>query len=185
MGNGEGRTGGITLGALDGDEFCLFVDGGADAVVVKFTAGKQIHLPVANAILCQGAGTGTDADDLLQCVVGQTHGGEQLVAGQQVCAEGNGQGMGAAGDVGAHQGSFCAEGVCVDLFQLVTAFVVVAVSGGGGKAGGADPVFPECGQYLCLVVFRYLVDFVKTLPQPANGGFSVCVNSRGDAHAFI
>ena len=92
--HGIGGPGGIALGALDGDEPGLFVDGGPDAVIVEPAVRQQVHLPVRNAVLLQGAGGGPDADDLLQSVIGSAHRAEQLVPGQQVGPQGQGQGMG-------------------------------------------------------------------------------------------
>ena len=69
--------------------------------------------------------------------------------------------MSSAGDVGTHQSGLCVEHIRIDLFQLITAFIVVAVAGGGGKACGTDPVFAERSQYLGLIVFRYLIDRLK------------------------
>ena len=77
------------------------------------------------------------------------------------------------------------EGVGVDLLQFVTAFVIVAVAGGSREASGADTVFPESGQYFGLIVFGYLVDLSESLPQAFYGSLAVCVNSRGDTHAFV
>ena len=74
--HGEGGPGGVALGALNGNELGFFVDGGPNSIVVKFAAGEQIHLPVGNPVLCQGAGAFPDADDLLQGVVGQPYRGQ-------------------------------------------------------------------------------------------------------------
>ena len=93
--------------------------------------------------------------------------------------------MGAAGDMGADQCRFCVEYIRIDLLQLVSALVVIGVTGGCGEASGADTVFPECCQNLGLVVFSHLVNFFKTFFQPGNGCFAVLIDGRGDAHAFI
>ena len=45
------RPRGVSLGALDGDELRLVVDGRADGVIVKRTVGQKLGLPVADAVL--------------------------------------------------------------------------------------------------------------------------------------
>ena len=57
LGNREGGAGGITLGTLNGDHFGSGVDGLGNAVIVKGTVGKQIHLIVGDAVFGKGAGT--------------------------------------------------------------------------------------------------------------------------------
>ena len=143
LGHGEGGPGGVALGALDGDELGLFIDGGPNAVVVECAAWQQVHLPVADTVLLQRAGAFPDADDLLQCVVGHPHRGQQLISRQQVGAEGYGQGVGAAGDLGPDQGGLRMEYVRIDLFQGIPAQVVVAVAGGGCEAGSGNPILPH------------------------------------------
>ena len=125
--------------------------------LVKKSGGKKYDLwwvntypeghknVVGNAVFCQTAGAGTDADDFLQSVIRQAHRGEKLIAGQQIGAQSDGQRVGTTGDVGSNQSGFRMEYISIDLLQLVTALVVIAIAGGGGKAGGADPVFPESG----------------------------------------
>ena len=71
--HGEGGPRSVPLGALDGDELGFIRNGPADALIVKGAVRQQLHLPVAHAVFRQGAGGGTDTDDLLQCVVGPAH----------------------------------------------------------------------------------------------------------------
>ena len=185
MGHREGGTGGIALGALNGDQLGLFVNGPADTFVVEAAVGKQIHLVVADAVFVQRAGGGTDADYFLQGVIGQTHGGKQLVTGQQIGAEGNSQGVGAAGDLRTHQRSLRMKNVCIDFFQVVTAQVIIAVAGGGGEAGGGNLVLLHGREDLGLVVFRNLIDGVETAANLLQGFFAVGINGRGNAHLLI
>ena len=67
--NGKGGTGGVALGALDGDELRLFIDGLTNGGVVEAAVGQQIHLPVGHTVLGQGAGALPDADNLLEGIV--------------------------------------------------------------------------------------------------------------------
>ena len=138
-----------------------------------------------NAILRQRAGAFPDADDLLQGVIGHPHGRKQLVTGQQIGTEGNGQGMGAAGDLGPYQGGFRVEHIGIDLFQGIPAQVIVAVAGGGGKTGGGDPVFLHGRQNLGLIVLGHGINGGKTLTQPFQGFFTVGIDSGRNAHFHI
>ena len=185
MGHREAGPGGVALGALDGDQLGFFVDGLFDAVVIKVPVGKQVYLPVVNAVLRQRAGAFPDADDLLQGVIGHAHGREQFVTGQQIGAEGDGQCMGAAGDLGPDQGGLRVEHIGVDLFQSIPAQVIVTVAGGGGKAGGGYPVFLHGGQNLGLIVLRHRVNGGKALTQPLQGLFTVGVDPGRNAHFHI
>ena len=87
--------------------------------------------------------------------------------------------------MGANQSSFRMEYIGIDLLQLVTTFVVVAVTGGCGEAGGGYAILSERGQDLGLVVFRNLVNGVKTRSEPGDGFLAVSINGRGDAHFRI
>ena len=69
--------------------------------------------------------------------------------------------MGAAGDLGPHQGCLCMEHVGIDPLQIIPALVIVAVAGGGGEVGGVHPVFLHGHQHLCLIVLRGLVNGIK------------------------
>ena len=159
------RARGVALGALDGDELCLVRDGGADAVIVERPVRQQIDLPVGNAVFLQRAFGRADADDLLQRVIRRTDGAEQLVAGQQVCAERHRQGVRAAGDLRAHERRLRAECRGVDALQLFTPQIVVAIARGGGKARRVHAVLVHGTQDLCLIVFRRAVDGGKAVLQ--------------------
>lgn len=110
----ERRTRLVALGALDVDELRFRRDGGADGGKIKAAVVEQIDLPVAYAVFGERAGRGADADDLLERIVGLAGDGEQLVAGQQVRAQRDGERMGAAGDLRANQRGLGVEGVGVD-----------------------------------------------------------------------
>ena len=183
--HGKAGTGGVALGALDGDEFCAPIDFAADGVVVKRPVRLQIRLGVGDAVLLQGALALPDADDLLQRVIGSTHGREQLIARQEVGGEGHRQGMGAAGDLGTHQGGLRMEDVGIDPLQVVPALVVIAVASGGGEVGGVHPVFLHGADDLALVVLRHGVDGVEPLAQVPQHGFPVFVYSPADAQLLI
>ena len=127
------------------------MNGGADGVVVKAAVRPQVRLPVGDPVLRQGAGAGPDADDLLEGVVGQPHRREELVPRQKVGGQGHGQRMGAAGDLGPHQGGLGVKNVGVDPLQPLPAVVVVAVARGGGEVVGPHPVFLHGGEDLGLV----------------------------------
>ena len=183
--HGEAGAGGVALGALDGDQLGLLVDGGADTVVVKGTAGQQIHLPVGDAVLPEGAGGGADADDLLQRVVGAAHGTEQLIAGQQVGAQRQCQRVGAAGDLGTHQRRLGAEAVGVDPLQIVAALVVVAVAGGEIEVIGGQPVFLHGGDDLHLVGLGNGVDLGEALRQTGENLLAEGEHGIADAEGFV
>ena len=116
----EAGTGGIALAALDGDELGLGADGPFDALIVKAAAGQQIHLPVGDAVLLEGAGGGADADDLLQRVIRRADRAEQLVTRKQIRAQRNGQRVRAAGDLGPYQRRLGAENAGIDALQIAT-----------------------------------------------------------------
>ena len=102
---------------------------------------EEDPLSVSDPYSCQRAGTFPDPDDLLEGIIGQPHGGEQFVTGEQVCAESNRQRMGAAGDLRADQSGFRMEHVRLNPFQIVPSKVVIAVTGGSREAGRGNPVF--------------------------------------------
>ena len=182
---GEGGTCGIALGTLNSDELGIFVDCGSDALIVEGAVVEQIHLTVGHAVLGQRAGAGTDANDLLERVVGSAYRAEKLVAGQQIGAQRYSQGMSTAGDLRTHKGSLRVEHVSINVFQVVTAHIIVAVAGGCGKAGGGNPVFLHGRQDLCLVILCNAVNGIEAFFQFGNGAFAVLINSRADTHGVV
>ena len=185
MGHGEGGTGGVALGTLNGDQLGLFVDGVTNALVVKGAVPQQIHLPVADTVLSKRTGTGTNTDDLLQSIIGQTHRAQQLVTGQQVGRQRDGQCVGTAGDVGTHQGGLRMEHIGIHLLKGITAQIVIAVAGGSCETGSRHPVLLHGGNDLGLVVFSDLVDLRKTVSQFLNGLLTPGVNRGGNAHGIV
>ena len=183
--HGKRGTGGIALGALNGNQLGALVDGVADGVIVKTAVRLQIGLGICDAVLLQRAGALPDTDDLFQGVIGGTYGGEQFIAGQEVGGEGHSQRMSAAGDLRADQCSLCVEHIGIDLLQIVTACVIVTIAGGGGKVGGVDPVFLHGGQDFSLVVFSNLINCLKAGLQIFQNFFSVFINRTTDAQLFI
>ena len=175
----------IALGALDGDQLGALVDGRADAVPVEAAVGQQIHLTVADAVLLQRAGGRSDADDLLQRIVGPAHRRQQLVAGQQVGRQRHRQRMGAAGDLRAHQRGLGVEGIGVDALQIVATHVVIAIAGGGGKALGADAVFLHRADDLGLIILRHAVDLIEPLPECRQNVLSKLKDLRTYAEVLI
>ena len=93
--------------------------------------------------------------------------------------------MGAAGDLGTDQSGLGVKHVGIHPLQIVPAVVIIAVAGGGGKAGGTDPIFLHSPDHLGLIVFCYLIDFGKTILQPGNDFLTVGVDCRGNPHGFI
>ena len=183
--HGEGRPRRVALRALDRDELGLFVDRGADGGVVEAAVGQQIHLTVAYAVFRQRAGGGPDADDLLQGVVGQTDGGEQLVPGQEVGRKGHRQRVGPAGDLRADQGGLGPEDGGVYLLQPVAAHVVVAVARRGGKAGRVHAGVLHGADDLALIELRHPVNGVKPIPQRVQDRFAVFVYGARNPVGFI
>ena len=183
--HGEAGAGGVALGALDGDELGLFMDGGPNTVIVKAAVGQQIHLPVGNAVLLERAGGGADADDLLERVIRRTNGAEQLVAGQQIGAQRQRQRVGAAGDLGAHQRRFGAEAVGVDALQIVAALVVVAVAGGEVEVIGGQPVLLHGGDDLQLIGLGNGVDGREAVFQAGENALAEGEHGVADAEGFV
>ena len=93
--------------------------------------------------------------------------------------------MGAAGDLGPHQGGLGPEDGGVDLLQPLPAHVVVAVAGGGGKAGRVHAVFPHGKDDLALVQLGHLVDLLKARLQRRQGLLPEGVHLGGDAVFLI
>ena len=185
LSDGEGGAGGVALGALDGDELGTLVDLFADGVVVKGTVGLEIGLGVGDAVLLQRALAGADADDLFQGVIGSAHGREQLVAGEEVGREGNGQSVSAAGDLGTHQRGLGVEHVGIDALEVVTAFIVVTVAGGGGKVGGVHAVFLHGGKDFGLIIFGDLIDGIKAVAEVGEDLFAEGIYSGTDTQLSI
>ena len=161
--NREGGACLISLGALNGDQPCVFADGGADSVIVEGSVGEKIDLAVADAILAERTGGGADADDFFQCIIGASDRGEELIAREKIGRERNGERMGAAGDLGTHERSFGAKAGRIDLFQHLAPHIVIAVSGGGSKASGIDAVFLHGVNDLGLIEFGYAIHLFKAL----------------------
>ena len=160
LGDGKGRPRGVALGALDGDQFGAFIDGEADLLIVDFPILER-DLGIGDPVLGQRAGALSDADDLLQGVIGAADRGKQFIARQKIGGQGDSQGMGAADDLRTDQSGLRMKGVRIDPLQGVAAQIVVAVAAGGSKAGGADPVFLHGRDDLGLVVFRDAVNGVE------------------------
>ena len=93
--------------------------------------------------------------------------------------------MGAAGDLGTHQGRLRVEAVGVDPLQVVPAHVVVAVARGLGEAGGVDPVLLHGPEDLGLVVLGDAVDLREPLPQAREHRLAVLIDAPADAEALI
>ena len=74
--------------------------------------------------------------------------------------------MGAAGDLGPHQGRLGAEAVGIYPLQVVPALVVIAVACGEVEVGGVHPVFLHGGDDLGLVELRHLVNVPELVCQP-------------------
>ena len=96
------------------DELRLIVQRALDGGEVKAAVFAQVDLRIADAVLLERAWAFAKTDDLLKRIVGLAGDGEQLVAGQQVCAQRDGERMGAAGDLRANQCGLGVEGVGVD-----------------------------------------------------------------------
>ena len=93
--------------------------------------------------------------------------------------------MGAAGDLRPDQCRLRVEGVGVDPFQIVPAHVVIAVAGGGGKAGGTYPVFLHGGQNLGLVVLGNGVGLPEAVLQGLQDPLAAVVDLCRDAQTGI
>ena len=93
--HGEGRTGGVALGALDQHRLDAGVPHRPGQSLRVRRIVKQIYLPIFDSVTFQGTGALVHhADHPQHGVVGGTHGGHQNVAGLQRAKEGAGDGMG-------------------------------------------------------------------------------------------
>ena len=162
--HGEAGAGGIALGALNGNELRLFIDGLADSLIVESAIGQEIGLPIGDAVFSQRPHRGTDADHALQGVVGRTHRGEEFIPRQEVGAERQRQGVGAAGDLGTHQRRLGVEHGGVDILQVVPSLVIVAVARGEIEVPRRQIVLLHGGNDLGLVM---LGDSVNAAELPA------------------
>ena len=155
LGYGVAGTGGVALGALNGDQLRFFIDGGADAVVVEGAVLQQLHLTVADAVFRQGAGRGAGTDHAGQRVVRRAHRREQLVTRQQIGRQCQRQRMSTAGDLGPYQSRLCAEDMSIDALQIVPPVIIVAVAGGGIEMHGSQAVGLHGLDHLGLIVLRH------------------------------
>ena len=141
----QGGPGGIAPAALDENLLyarigCRSLNGGP----VRFAGGKQLHGFEADAVAAQAAGLVVmDAQGAPKGIIGQARGAEKGIPRAQGGENGAGDGVGAVHEAQAHQGALRAENLGPDLFQGLPAQVVIAVAGGTGEAGLADPVIPE------------------------------------------
>ena len=83
-GNGKGGPGLIALGALDGDQLRFFIQRAADALIIKASVRKQVHLPVADPVFLQRTCGLPDADHLLQRIIRLSNRRKQLIPRPQV-----------------------------------------------------------------------------------------------------
>ena len=120
----------IALGTLDRHQMdCGIFKRLTDAVKVKCAVGQEVHLLVADAVLGKGSPGGTDSDHFLQRIVGSAGSGKKDLSGAQIAHEGQGQRMGAACDLRAHQ---CVLGMKVGRvhsLEPVSTDIVVSVPG--------------------------------------------------------
>ena len=72
------------------------------------------------------------------------------------------KGVGAGDQLRADQGILTVKGFCIYLFQSVTAQIIVAISGGCSKMNVTDTGLLHGFQHLHLVIFRILVNRLKT-----------------------
>ena len=96
--------------------------------------------------------------------------------------------MGTAGNLRPHQRRLGMKHIGIDLFQPVSALVVVAVACGGGKAGCADLVLLHGVQHLALIDLRAPVNFPEARLQPVQHGLpqiaDLLRDSKGAVHLF-
>ena len=67
--NRQCGTGLVALRALNGDEFCPFIDGFFYIFKVKISVWEKIYLAVSYAVFSERTGLGTDTDDTFQCII--------------------------------------------------------------------------------------------------------------------
>ena len=132
--------------------------------IVRGVVGQKRALVVVDAVLPQGAAAlacFANADDTLQRIVGAAGGGQQGVAGAQQTKQGDRQGVGAAHELRAHEGSLGAHAAGEDLLQLITAVVPDAVAAGAPEVPGLDTAIGEGTQHFQLVVVADLLHMGK------------------------
>ena len=93
--------------------------------------------------------------------------------------------MGPAGDLRADQGGLGPEDGCVDLLKPVAAHVVIAVAGGGGKAGRVHAGVLHGADDLALIELCHPVNVRKPLPQLVQDRFAKFVYRARDPVCFI
>ncbi len=139
----------------------------------RFLNGRQIGQPLCQGNLAKfdvviGKGTPCFAPltgDSLQRVIHIACGRKKHVARGDAGKHSRREGVRAVDKIMPHQGLFRSKNLGVNQFQLVAAQVVVAVAGGPGKAGVADPIGGKRLQNLGGVSGRYFLNFGKL---PAN-----------------
>ena len=126
-----------------------------DQIVVRGEVGLEGSFVVVYAVVHQGAGAlalAVQTDDALQRIVGAAGGGQQGIAGAQQTKQGDRQGVGAAHELRAHEGSLSTHAAGEDLLQLITAVVPDAVAAGTPEVPGLDTAIGEGTQHFQLVV---------------------------------
>ena len=77
------------------------------------------------------------------------------------------------------------EYIGIDTLQIIPAHIVITITGGGGKAGGGDPVLLHGPENLGLVVLRDFVDGFKTVLQLLQSLFPIGIDRRRNPQGLI
>ena len=154
---------GVAAAALD-----VYHRGGpgllGDQVIVGGEVRQQRALIVVHAKLPQRAAAlarVSDADDAFQRVIRAARGGQQGVAGAQQTEQRDGQRVGAAHELRAHQCGLGPHAAGKDLLQLVAAVVPDAVAAGPPEMPCLDAAVGEGTQHFELVVVADLLHMGK------------------------
>ena len=154
---------GVAAAALD-----VYHRGGlgllGDQVIVGGEVRQQRALVVVHAKLPQRAAAlarVSDADDAFQRVIRAARGGQQGVAGAQQTEQRDGQCVGAAHELRAHQCGLGPHAAGKDLLQLVAAVVPDAVAAGPPEMPCLDAAVGEGAQHFELVVVADLLHMGK------------------------
>ena len=166
--NGQGLPLPVAPGALDHHAGDLRIRcGTGDPLQIRAAVRQQVHLGIIDAIKLQGAeAVSADADGAAQCVIGGPRHRQYRLARLGESKHGRRQGVGPVHKADAHQCRLGPEKLGVDLIQRVSSQIVIAISGGPGKAAVGNALILEGLHHPPGVDLRHPVD----LPKPVSAG---------------
>ena len=161
------------------------MNGFSDGVVIKGPVLLQLHLTVGDPVFCQGTSGRADPDNFLQCIIRLSSRGKKFVAGPEIAEKRNGQSVGSAGNLRAHQTCLRVKGICVNLFQSIAAEIIVPVTGRAVEAFRADFVLLHGEENFHLIVFCGFIKLFKPVFQKMFDRRPEFIYFRGNSQLFI